>query len=93
MPAANKSERVLVAKLAAHTSWANTADRAARTAPARAALDARFEAQVDPDGVLTAAERSRRAANARQAYYAALALRSAQARRARSASTTGGTVT
>ena len=85
---ATRAERVLVAKLAAHTSWANTPDRAARTAPARAALDARFERQVDPDRVLTPAERGRRAASARQAYYAGLALRSAQARRARSASTT-----
>ncbi len=45
----------------------------------------RFERQVDPDGVLTPAERARRAGHARKAYFARLALRSAQARRKTSA--------
>lgn len=76
-----ESERVLRAQLAAHTSWANTTDRAARTAKARASMDARFERDVDPDGVLSPAERTRRAESARKAYYTGLALKSARARR------------
>jgi hypothetical protein len=37
--------------------------------------------QVDPDGVLSPAERARRAGHARKAYFTRLALRSAQAQR------------
>jgi hypothetical protein len=43
----------------------------------------RFEKEVDPDGILAPAERAKRAANARSAYYKRLALKSARARRAR----------
>jgi hypothetical protein len=77
------TERTLRAKIAAHTSWAQCEDRRARTAPATAASMARFERQVDPDGVLTPAERARRAENARRAYFQQLAFRSAKARRTR----------
>jgi hypothetical protein len=76
-------ERRLRASLASHASWAKTDDRTARTAAARRAFDERFEREVDPDGVLAPAERTRRAANARKAYYARLALASAKARRRR----------
>jgi hypothetical protein len=75
------ADRSLIARLAAHESWANTADPSARTAPARRAMLDRFERQVDPDGVLSPAERARRAGHARKAYFVRLALRSAQARR------------
>jgi hypothetical protein len=75
------ADRSLIARLAAHESWANTADPSARTAPARRAMLDRFERQVDPDGVLPPAERARRAGHARKACFARLALRSAQARR------------
>lgn len=75
------ADRSLIARLAAHESWANTADPSARTAPARRAMLDRFERQVDPDGVLSPEERERRAGHARKAYFARLALRSAQARR------------
>jgi hypothetical protein len=75
------ADRSLIARLAAHESWANTADPSARTAPARRALLDRFERQVDPDGLLSPAERARRAGHARKAYFARLALQSAQARR------------
>lgn len=81
MPARRKRERILVAQIAAHASWANTSDPAARTAPARKAALERFERQVDPDGTLSATERERRAEHARKAYFARLALLSAQARR------------
>ena len=78
------AQRTLRAKIAAHTSWANTVDRTARTNAARKAAHDRFERQVDPDGVLSPEERAVRAANARSAYFSKLALRSAQARRQRS---------
>jgi hypothetical protein len=67
--------------MAAHTSWAQTDDRSARTAPARKAALDRFEHQVDPDGRLNPTERARRADSAMRAHMTRLALRSAQARR------------
>jgi len=75
------AQRSLRARIAAHTSWANTTDRSARTAAARKAALDRFERQVDPDGALPARERALRAASARKAHFTRLALRSAQARR------------
>jgi hypothetical protein len=42
----------------------------------------RFEREVDPEGVLPAQERQRRAEHARKAYFLRLALASAKARRA-----------
>jgi len=71
----------MTARLAAHESWARTTNRSARTASARAALQAKFEKEVDPDGTLTPAERATRAEHARKAYYTRLALKSAKARR------------
>jgi len=84
MPAAiPASERRLIAQTAANESWAHTSDRAARTAPARAALDAKFERDVDPDGVLPPAERARRAENLRKAHFQRLTgLRPSPTRRA-----------
>ena len=86
MPARShsESELALAGRIGAHKSWANTEDRSARTAPARAAFQKRFEDEVDPDRKLDAAERARRAESARKAYFAELALKSAQARRRRS---------
>lgn len=71
----------LRARIAAHESWANTSDRSARTGSARAALLAKFEQRVHPDGTLPPEERARRAEHARKAHFARLALKSAQARR------------
>lgn len=68
-----ESELSLAGRLGAHTSWANTTDRTARTAPARAAFDQRFLDQAGGD--------PRRAESLRRAYFARLALKSAQARR------------
>jgi hypothetical protein len=81
MSSFNSAERQLVARLAAHQSWANTPNRNARTAPARDAFLARFEDQVDPRRELTPEERAKRATNARRAYFIGLALKSAQSRR------------
>jgi hypothetical protein len=77
------AERSLIGQIAAHQSWAHTQDRSARTAKARQAAFDRFEKEVDPEGLLIPAERARRAASARKAYFARLALKSAQARRRR----------
>ncbi|RYB90841.1 hypothetical protein EUA06_11230 [Nocardioides glacieisoli] len=67
------TERQLSASIAAHESWANTENRTARTAPARAALDQKFLDAADGDPV--------RAAHLRKAHFARLALKSAQSRR------------
>lgn len=75
------AESRLRASIAAHESWAHTEDRSARTAPARAALMARFEREADPEGTLLPAERARRAEHLRRAYFQRLALKSAQSRR------------
>jgi hypothetical protein len=72
----------MIGRLGAHTRWAHESDRSAATAPARRAFDARFEREVDPEGVLPPGERARRAESARKAYFTRLALKSAQARRA-----------
>jgi hypothetical protein len=77
------SSRALSARIAAHQSWANTADPAARTAPARQAFRARFERAVDPNGTMNPSELARRAESARKAYYTRLALQSARSRRRR----------
>jgi len=67
------TERKLASRKGAYLSWANTPDRAARTAPARAALDDKFLDQADGD--------PQRAEALRKAFYTDLALKSAQARR------------
>jgi hypothetical protein len=71
--ASTPSERALHARVAAHSSWAATTDRTARTATARAAFERRFLDQADGD--------PQRAASLRQAYYTRLALKSAVSRR------------
>lgn len=80
--ASTPAERKLAAQIAAHESWANTPDRSARTAKARAALMAKFEQQADPEGKLLPAERALRAEHLRKAHFKRLALASAKARRA-----------
>jgi hypothetical protein len=61
-------DRVLAGRIGAYESWARTTDRSARTAPARKAFNARFEAAADPEA-------------ARKAYFTRLALASVRARR------------
>lgn len=73
MPADSATERKMVAQIAAHTRWALVPDRTAATAPARAALEAKFLAEAGGDPV--------RAAHLRAAYYTRLALASARSRR------------
>jgi len=66
-------ERSLIGRLGAHTKWANEPDRTAATASARRAFEQGFLDQADGD--------PKRAASLRRAYYARIALRSAQSRR------------
>jgi hypothetical protein len=51
------------------------------TRPARDKFNQRFLDEVDPERVLSEAERERRAEHARKAYFTGLALKSAVARR------------
>jgi hypothetical protein len=74
-------EAAVLGRLGAHISWANTSDRSARTAPARAALEAKFLEQAGGDPV--------RAEHFRKAYFQRMALRSAQARRAKREAASG----
>jgi hypothetical protein len=76
----------MAAKVAIHTRWSNTGDRAAATAPARRGFRARFERQVDPEGLLAADERERRIDHAIAAYMTRLALNRENAKREKRAS-------
>lgn len=79
------SERHRIAgRIGAHESWARTPDRSARTRNARQAFLARFENQVDPEGILPPAERAVRAEHARKAHFQRMALKSAARRKAAS---------
>ena len=75
MPELSPELRTLRAKIAAHESWGRTPDRTARTANARKKFEDKFLAEADGD--------PKRAQSLRRAYYARLALKSAQARRRR----------
>jgi len=55
------------------------------TAEARRSFLSRFEDEVDPERLLPEAERARRAAAAKRAYFTKLAYRSAQVRKRRQA--------
>jgi len=69
----SEAELRLAAAANAHLSWANTTNRPARTSAARAARDAKFIEQAGGDPI--------RAEHLRKAYFARLALKSAQSRR------------
>ncbi|MCU1490829.1 MAG: hypothetical protein JWM85_2234 [Acidimicrobiaceae bacterium] len=86
--ATTSADRVLHARIAAHTRWAREPDRSAATAAARGTLEARFVAEVDPTGELgrtSPQELAIRVGHARKAHYLRLAQLSAQARRAKAA--------
>lgn len=72
------AQRSLQAKLAAHVLHARGGTN---TQPATEAFLAAFEREVDPDGDLDPAERSRRAEHARKAYFTKVAYRSAVVRK------------
>lgn len=73
MPATSPQDRTFLASLAADASWANTADRTKRTAPARDALEQKWLDQADGD--------PKRAESLRRAHYKSMAWKSVQARR------------
>jgi hypothetical protein len=75
--------RALHSRLASHVRWSREPDRTAATEPARKGMEARFEREVDPDGLLDPIERAKRVESARKAYYARLTYLSIQARQAR----------
>jgi hypothetical protein len=70
------------ARMAAHQSWAYTADRTARTAAARAGLQARFEREARERLGPGASERqvAEAAESARRAHYARLSAAGVAAR-------------
>lgn len=71
MRPADRRER---ARLAANERWAKAGAREAQSAALRAATRARMEAEVDPDGTMTPAERAAAVANLGQAISARLRL-------------------
>ena len=73
-------QRTLRARLAAYSKWAQTSDRSAATAAARAGQEGRWERQVDPQGLLDPQERARLAESAKKAYFVQLAYKSSRAR-------------
>ncbi|MHB8670476.1 MAG: hypothetical protein ACYDAD_07960 [Acidimicrobiales bacterium] len=83
MAAADPAIRSAIGRLGAHAMHAGH-DARSTTRAARAAFEARFAAEVDPDGVLSPDERARRAEHARKAYFLRLSLLGAAARRGRS---------
>lgn len=82
------AERSLRARIGAYALHAGH-DPRDTTSAARAAFLARFEREVDPQGLLPEAERLRRAGYAKRAYFAGLTLRSLRARRRGPAPTSG----
>lgn len=82
--AGNHPDRALIARIAAHTRWANETDRSAATAAARRAAEDRWlrkarELHPDADDQALAEV----AAHLRSAHYVRMALASAKARRAK----------
>jgi len=80
-----RRDRSELNRIAALKRWGHS-DGVAGTAPARDAFLSRFETEADPDGTLTAEERSIRAQRLRRAHMRELALQSAQTRRAKAKS-------
>lgn len=70
--ALSPSQRTQRAKIAARARWSQQ-DGADGTQAARTAFMARFERQVDPDGVLHPTERLRRAESAKREHFQRMA--------------------
>jgi hypothetical protein len=73
-------QRKMRASLAAHTRWAQETNRKEAMRPALDGMLAKFEREVDPQGVLDPAERAMRAESAKKAYFKALQLKSSRSR-------------
>lgn len=74
-------QRALRARIASHASWKRTPDRARRTRPGSQALLARIAAEVDPDGVMSPADREKAVKNAVSEHFSRLAMKAAAARK------------
>ena len=85
----SSSQATIRARIAAYTLHSKY-DAKKTTAKARATFLRTFEQQVDPDGQLPEEERQRRAAAARKAHFARLALKSARARQRSIGASKGG---
>jgi hypothetical protein len=84
MPARDRDERALHARIAAAERWGRSGSRDARaaaTVPARAGLRAKFLREADPDGTLSEAERERGADQLMQAHMLRMSLKARTARR------------
>lgn len=75
------SDKSLHGRIAAYERWSRTEDRTAATEPARAGLNAKFIAEIDPEGKLEPADLASRLQARRKAHFARLSLLSAQSRR------------
>jgi hypothetical protein len=71
------------AAAAAHDSWWRTIDRSARTKPARDALLAKFEREVDPAGLMSPADRRKAAEDKRRTHLVCASQMGVAARRAK----------
>jgi hypothetical protein len=78
------------ARYAALIGWSKTPDKTARTQPMRDGFLARFERQVDPDGIYSPDQRAHMAEAARKAFYVRMGRQSGEARRAKAAKRGGG---
>jgi hypothetical protein len=81
VPPPGDEERRLIGRLGGLRARAKH-DPHAATEVARAAAEARYALEVDPNGILSPAERTRRARAARSAYFASILLKSLDARAA-----------
>lgn len=80
------TQRKLIASRAANLRWARETSQEARRAATAAASSARqrsWEAQADPEGVLSPDELAAAVQRIKRAHYQLMALRSAQARASR----------
>jgi hypothetical protein len=77
------AQRSMRARIAANTRWSRDGERRANAERAQRGLLAKFETEVDPDGVLPEAERIRRAKAARRAHMQRLQFLSSRSRAGR----------
>lgn len=83
-------QKSLRGRIAARSRWAKE-DPKANAARGQAGLRAKFEREVDPDGVLPVAERQRRAESARKAHMSRLAFKVSKAKARARTEQLGGT--
>lgn len=74
-----------IASYAADVSWARTANRAERMAPANRAREDKWLDVVDPNREMAPADRARAAESARRAHYKRISRLGVEARRRRAA--------